>query len=202
MIRDDSKQILLSVFGVALLLVAIVGVSYAVFIFTSNSTTENTIQTGTIAFQYLESNNTIQINDSLPISDDVGIHQTEVFDFSISSTIHGNISILYEIRAKSIAVSNPLDSKFVKIYLEKEQEGQYQPVLKPTSFQVNPNTSLLNSNIDLDTMLLYTGRFSTIGKDQVSYNDVFRLRMWVDDDYLLENTSKSFKLKIDVYASM
>lgn len=202
MIRDDSKQILLSVFGVALLLVAVVGISYAVFIFTSNSMTKNTIRTGGITFQYVEGSNVIQINDAMPVSDEIGIHQTESFDFHISSTIRGDASISYEIRAKSIPVSDPLDSKFVKIYLEKEQGSQYHSVLQPTSFQINPTTSLSNSDIDLDTMLLYSGKFLGTRGDKKIYDESFRLKMWLDSTYPIDQVSKSFKIKISVYASM
>lgn len=202
MIRDDSKQILLSVFGIALLLIAVIGISYAVFIFTSKSMTNNTIRTGKLSFQYLEGNRVIQITDALPISDIVGKKQTEFFDFHISSTIRGDAHISYEIRAKSIPVEHPLDPKFVKLYLEKEQAGSYQTVLQPSVFQVNQSTSLSNSDIDLDTMLLYSDKISSKEKDLSVLDEGFRLRMWLDSSYPLDRISKSFKIKLLVYASM
>ena len=81
MIRDDSKQILLSVFGIALLIVAVVGISYAIFIFSSNSRVDNTVRSGGITFQYLEGDSVIDITDALPVSDVVGMKQTKYYSF-------------------------------------------------------------------------------------------------------------------------
>lgn len=202
MIRDDSKQVLLSVFGIALLIVAVVGISYAVFTFTSKSITKNTVRSGGITFQYLESNNVIQIDNAMPVSDQVGMNQNDSFDFHVSSTIRGDADVLYEIRAKSIPVSNPLDNRFVKMYLEKEKDGQYQTVLSPTTFRIDSNTSLMNDAVDLDTMLLYSGKFNGQKGSKLFYNEAFRFKMWVDSNYSLDNVSRSFKVKISVYASM
>ena len=48
--NNSSKQVLLSVIGVAILVVAVVGVSFAFFSFT-NTGDANTVQTGTIVFE-------------------------------------------------------------------------------------------------------------------------------------------------------
>ena len=84
MIRDDSKQVLLSVFGVALLIVAIVGISYAIFVFSAKSRVDNTVRSGGITFEYLEGDSVIDINDALPVSDEVGVKQTKSFNFQVS----------------------------------------------------------------------------------------------------------------------
>ena len=41
--NTDSKNILLSVIGVAILFVAVVGITYAIFVFTGNGNKKNTI---------------------------------------------------------------------------------------------------------------------------------------------------------------
>ena len=202
MIRDDSKQILLSVFGVALLIVAIVGITYAIFVFSANSRVDNTVRSGGITFEYLEGDSVIDINDSLPTSDVIGKKQTKFFDFKISSAIRGNTNVFYEVRAKSLPVENKLDSKYVKLYLEKKKENDFYPVLNPTTFKESPSTSLSNGSVDSNTMLLYYGKFSGKSATTVSDSDVFRLRMWLSDNYLIDNVSRSFKIKILVYASM
>ena len=50
---NSSKQILLSVIGVAILVVAVVGVSFAFFSYTKTGSQTNTIQTGQI-YTFLE----------------------------------------------------------------------------------------------------------------------------------------------------
>lgn len=202
MIRDDSKQVLLSVFGVALLIVAIVGISYAIFVFSAKSRVDNTVRSGGITFEYLEGDSVIDINDALPISDEVGVKQTKSFDFQVSSAIRGNTTVFYEVRAKSLTVDNKIDNQYIKIYLEKKDGGDFSTVLSPTAFKENPNTSLTNISVDTNTMLLYSGRFSGKKATTTNYSDEFRLKMWLSDKYLIDDVSRSFKIKVLVYASM
>ncbi len=202
MIRDDSKQVLLSVFGVALLIVAIVGISYAIFVFSAKSRVDNTVRSGGITFEYLEGDSVIDINDALPVSDEVGVKQTKSFDFQVSSAIRGNTTVFYEVRAKSLTVDNKIDNQYVKIYLEKKDGDDFFTVLSPTTFKENPNTSLTNISVDTNTMLLYSGRFSGKKATTTNYSDEFRLKMWLSDKYLIDDVSRSFKIKVLVYASM
>lgn len=202
MIRDDSKQVLLSVFGVALLIVAIVGISYAIFVFSAKSRVDNTVRSGGITFEYLEGDSVIDINDALPVSDEVGVKQTKSFDFQVSSAIRGNTTVFYEVRAKSLTVDNKIDNQYVKIYLEKKDGDDFSMVLSPTTFKENPNTSLTNISVDTNTMLLYSGRFSGKKATTTNYSDEFRLKMWLSDKYLIDDVSRSFKIKVLVYASM
>lgn len=202
MIRDDSKQVLLSVFGVALLIVAIVGISYAIFVFSAISRVDNTVRSGGITFEYLEGDSVIDINDALPVSDEVGVRQTKSFDFQVSSAIRGNTTVFYEVRAKSLTVDNKIDNQYVKIYLEKKDGGDFSTVLSPTTFKENPNTSLTNISVDTNTMLLYSGKFSGKKAATTNYSDEFRLKMWLSDKYLIDDVSRSFKIKVLVYASM
>ena len=202
MIRDDSKQVLLSVFGVALLIVAIVGISYAIFVFSAISRVDNTVRSGGITFEYLEGDSVIDINDALPVSDEVGVKQTKSFDFQVSSAIRGNTTVFYEVRAKSLTVDNKIDNQYVKIYLEEKDDDDFSTVLSPTTFKENPNTSLTNISVDTNTMLLYSGRFSGKKATTTNYSDEFRLKMWLSDKYLIDDVSRSFKIKVLVYASM
>ena len=202
MIRDDSKQVLLSVFGVALLIVAIVGISYAIFVFSAKSRVDNTVRSGGITFEYLEGDSVIDINDALPVSDEVGVKQTKSFNFQVSSAIRGNTTVFYEVRAKSLTVDNKIDNQYVKIYLEKKDGDDFSMVLSPTTFKEIPNTSLTNISVDTSTMLLYSGRFSGKKATTTNYSDEFRLKMWLSDKYLIDDVSRSFKIKVLVYASM
>lgn len=53
--ENSSKQVLLSVLGIAVLVVAVVGVSFAFFTYSRQGTQENTITTGEIFFDFTES---------------------------------------------------------------------------------------------------------------------------------------------------
>ena len=62
---NSSKQVLLSVIGVAILVVAVVGVSFAFFNYTRTGT-PNTIRTGTISFSTTQS--TINVENVFPVA--------------------------------------------------------------------------------------------------------------------------------------
>jgi len=62
--NNSSKQILLSVIGVAILVIAVVGVSFAFFSFVYNGETANEVQTGTIVFT--ASDSTISLENQFP----------------------------------------------------------------------------------------------------------------------------------------
>ena len=61
---NQSKQVLLSVIGVAILVVAVVGVSFAFFSYTRTGT-DNTVETGTIIFN--ASNTQLELEDAFPV---------------------------------------------------------------------------------------------------------------------------------------
>ena len=90
---NSSKQVLLSVIGVAILVVAVVGVSFAFFNYTRTGT-PNTIKTGTIMFDSTQS--TITVNNVFPIpASAVATDTTNVKTAEV--TITGNTNYTYGI---------------------------------------------------------------------------------------------------------
>ena len=62
--KDNKKQILLSVVGILILVLAIVGVTYAFFSYVYTGEEENTVRTGTIVFT--ASDKTLEISNAFP----------------------------------------------------------------------------------------------------------------------------------------
>ena len=86
-----------------LLVIALIGVSYAAFRFMGEGAKLNKITTGSITMEYTESSNTISLTGALPTTDETGkkrLNSGEYFDFTVSSTITGDVNINYEISAK------------------------------------------------------------------------------------------------------
>ena len=70
---DKKKQLLLSIGLVLILVLMIVGISYAAFKFTGLGNKPNTITTGAITMEYTEeSTNTISMTGALPTTDATG----------------------------------------------------------------------------------------------------------------------------------
>ena len=84
--ENSQKKVLLSVLGVAILVVAVIGISFAAYstVFKSEA---NTVTTGTIMVTYDESGDAINIEDAMPMTDANGAAQTNngVFNFTVST---------------------------------------------------------------------------------------------------------------------
>ncbi len=137
---DKKKQLLLSIGLVLILVLMIVGISYAAFKFVGLGTKPNTITTGAITMEYTESTNTISMTGALPTTDATGkvrLTAGEYFDFTVKSTIQGDANINWEIAAEDITSSSAkkIDGKNIKLYLTKlDSTGTETQVMSPKVF--------------------------------------------------------------------
>ena len=198
--NNNSKQVILSVLGVAILVVAVVGVSFAAFSYSKTGERLNTITTGTISMEYSESTNGINLVDALPMSDEQGIAlvgANNVFDFTVSATIQGSgqTTINYTITATKESDST-LDDTAVKVYLTSMDNDADTEVLAPTKVSDLSVTgsSELSSAPSGQYKLLDNTFTSTVSRK-------YRLRMWVADDFSDLNASGSYKIRVNVYGA-
>ena len=177
--KSSSKQVLLSVLAVAILVVAVVGVSFAFFTYSKQGETVNTITTGTLVFSYNEPENGILLEDAVPMSDSDAkttlVSGRNVFDFTVTSTINGNATINYEITAKEStdqSDNGTLESKYVKVSLDKVAGGSETPVKAATYYD-----DLTAGTIATGDKLLGTGSATNSSGSPVT--TTYRLRMWM-----------------------
>ena len=177
--KNSSKQVLLSVLAVAILVVAVVGVSFAFFTYSKQGETVNTITTGTLVFSYNEPANGILLEDAVPMSDSDAkttlVSGRNVFDFTVTSTINGNATINYEITAKESTDQSDigtLESKYVKVSLDKVAGGSETPVKAATYYD-----DLTAGTIATGDKLLGTG--SATNSNGSAVTTTYRLRMWM-----------------------
>ena len=93
---NNKKQLLLSIGLVLVLVLMIVGISYAAFQFVGPGSKVNSITTGAITMKYTESDNAINMTGSLPTTDKTGmvrLNDGEYFDFTSEGTIQGSENI-------------------------------------------------------------------------------------------------------------
>ncbi len=194
-----KERTILAFILLVVLVVAIGGVSYAAFQYSKIGEKVNTITTGQIVMRYTETDNVININNALPISDEVGmsqLRQGEYFDFNISSTIVGNTNINYEISAKDVTDSSArkIDGKYIKLYLTKLNGESEEPLMNPTTYN---EESIANSYTGRPAgeMSLYEGSMNS------SEDNDYRLRMWVSDEYNPQGDGGGlvFSVRINVY---
>ncbi|MCI2041512.1 MAG: hypothetical protein LKJ84_00970 [Bacilli bacterium] len=205
--NNSSKQILLSVLGVAILVVAVVGISFAAFSYSKTGEVSNTITTGTITMTYTEPTNGISLTDALPITDDAGKAlkgDGKTFDFTVGATVAGTTTINYAITAVKDATSDLPDTG-VKVYLTSTSGETETAVLGPKLVsQLDKTVAGNDAGAPADQYVLKTGTYTATGTDN------YRLRMWVDSNYGQQtgnaNTTEfaaqhKYILKVNVYGA-
>ena len=200
---SNKKQLLLSIGLVLILVLMIVGISYAAFKFTGLGTKPNTITTGAITMEYEESTNTISMTGALPTTDATGkvrLTAGEYFDFTIKSSIKGNTNINWEIAAEDITSSSAkkMDGKNIKLYLTKlDSTGAETQVMAPKVYSATTSANTKTGRPS-GVMSLATGTMST------SETTNYRLRMYVDEDYNPQGDGGglSFSVKINAYGKV
>ena len=198
--KDNKKKVKIAITVlVAALILAVVGVTYAVFNYTGQGSVVNSISTGVMTMTYTEADNKISITNAMPMEDNVGKKLTgtdQVFDFTVETNITGKQSIAYEVTALK-ADTSTLDNKDVRLYLEKSTDGTtYSEVLAPSAF--TPIDSTAPDDTDLygakkKEMVLDTGTI------QSSVKYYYRLRMWVSKDYEITKDVKTFTVTVNAY---
>ena len=199
---DKKKQLLLSIGLVLILVLMIVGISYAAFKFTGLGNKPNTITTGAITMEYEESTNTISMTGALPTTDATGkvrLTAGEYFDFTIKSSIKGNTNINWEIAAEDITPSSAkkMAGKNIKLYLTKLTGDNEEEVMAPKVYNATTSANTKTGRPS-GVMSLATGTMST------SETTNYRLRMYVDEDYNPQGDGGglSFSVKINAYGKV
>ncbi|MGN0992572.1 MAG: hypothetical protein ACI4PE_01335 [Bacilli bacterium] len=154
----------------------------------------NTIDTGDVSLEFLESNtNIISIENALPISDSDGKKQDETFDFSVKTITNRNMDITYGVYLEKLDVDSSataFEEDEVKVYLT---DYDNKVLLNPIKI------SELNSEkmIYADTNT-HDGTTREISKK-------FKLRAWLDSEvnankFYDENTKtvKKYQYKFKV----
>ena len=182
-----------------ILLIAVIGISYAAFNYSEIGQKLNTITTGAITMNYTESTNVISMSNALPTTDTTGkkrLNSGEYFDFTVKSSITGNTDINYEIAAKE-ENGNTFSGQNVKFYLTKvNSDGSEEETMPPKTYSED-QTGNVYTGRPSDMMSLFVGNLNQQGDTEIKY----RLRLWVDESYnpQSDNGGLVYKVKVNVY---
>lgn len=204
MIQTESKQILLSIISIAVLIIAFVGVSYATFVTVFEDSQINGISTGTISLKLKNENGALSLENAMPVSDADGmmLDDNNVYDFEVQSMLSAQTTLNYEIYVEKIKTDKPtLSNSDVRFYLEKYEDNAYKSTLitqNPQPFIPLENNSFLGSK--KGSMILYSGTLSNMTSHDKEIKDSFRLRMWVAQDTVIDSISRDFNIKLNVVA--
>ncbi len=196
---NNKKQLILSIGLTLVLVLMIVGISYAAFQFVGPGSKENSITTGAITMKYTESTNVINMTGALPTTDKTGkvrLTEGEHFDFTLEGTIQGTENINWEIAADDVTSSDKkIDGKYIKLYLTSLDDNSNETeVMEPTVYTTE---SAENTYTGRPTGMMSLAKGST----STSFSTKYRLRMYVDEGYNPQGDGGdlSFSIKINAY---
>ena len=193
---EKTKKEIVIIGLILLMVIALIGVSYAAFRFTGEGTKVNSITTGSITMTYEETDNTISLTGALPTTDKTGkvrMNPGEYFDFTVSSNISGDVNINYEISAKEVG-DGTIDGSNIKLYLTRLTGDGEEELMTPETYNEETSTNNFTGRPSGE-MSLYTSNMSS------SESNNYRLRMWVDEDYNPQGDGGGlqFSVQINVY---
>ena len=178
--ENSSKQVLLSVLGIAVLVVAVVGVSFAFFTYSKSGTMNNQLTTGSIFFNFSEGD-AIYLTNQFPVDDTAGEALTAgsgenaVLSFEVEGYDTSRKGITYTVTA--IEGTPEVDkTRFkddeIKLLLTDSNAvtNNYE-----SAAVVGTAGSLVNG------VVLATGTITANSSD-AQQTDTYELRMWISSD--------------------
>ena len=177
---NSSKQVLLSVIGVAILVVAVVGVSFAFFNYTRTGGV-NTVSTGTISFT--TSNSAISVTNVFPIAKtSVGTDSTNVGTGTLTITGNTNYANGIDFTVTAEDVSSNIGTAAGKIPLSVQVTSSN--LTGVTAFQSNTGNMTVNSYEDGATIssgtVLASGRIPA----NANVNGTITIKAYLDADQI------------------
>ena len=191
-----KKENIVIIAILVVMVIAIIGVSYAAFSFSQQGSVPNKITTGSITMTYEESDNTITLGNALPTRDATGttrLKEGEYFDFTVSSEITGEVNINYEISAKEVG-EGTIDGSNIKLYLTELVDGEEQSLMSPEVYNEEASENTYTGR-PANEMSLYTSSMNA------SEEHNYRLRMYVTEEYNPQGDGGglAFKVQVNVY---
>ncbi len=191
--RSFTKEVILLILILSILVVSVVGISFSSFVGTQSGKNDNVVNSGTISMTYTEETNGIRIDNAVPTTDAAGkilSGSNEYFDFTVSSSLIGSSSITYEVAAMKDNSSTISDNE-IRLYLEKEESGTYNEAMAPSNYV--PRTSESTYGAPVGSMVLTTDTHN------YSTSDNYRLRMWLGENAVLDFETRTYIVKINIY---
>ena len=191
---ENKKTLLFSVLGVILLLVVVIGVSYAMYTFSAQGSKTNQITTGTISVSYKETSK-ITLTNAYPSTDATGAAVTgHDLVFTVTGSITGSTSVKYDLALANITPGATLTAEHVKFNLKKGTTY----LIGTANTGVTVASIATNKGTIIDTgYLLDTGTLTS-----TDTGATYTLRAWVADTYKLpqgaNTTSEDGKTQTNV----
>ncbi len=180
------KQVIAALLGVGLLVISVIGATFAFFTYSKVGTKDNVISTGAISFSYDEGASGLTLTNSFPVTDVVGSAGT-AYQFTVSGSRTGAASIGYTISAvvgDAISGKTRFSDSLVKLYLTGSGSNGTL-----ASFPAAAISSL--------PLTLGSGTITSAS----STTHTYQVRMWISDAVAISDTDVSISGKTVITTS-
>ena len=127
---ENKKTLLFSILGVILLLVVVIGVSYAMYTFSAQGSKVNQITTGTISLSYQETSQ-VTLTNAYPSTDATGSAVTgHDLVFTVTGSITGSTSVKYDLALANVTPGATLTAEHIKFNLNTTKIIQLKKIYK------------------------------------------------------------------------
>ncbi len=199
--ENNSKQAVLSIVGIAVLVIAVVGVSFAFFTYSKTGTTNNVITTGSIAFEFKETSNGLSLTNQFPQSDAEGKTNK-----SFAFTVTGNIpTTMQPINYSVYAIKGDVPSGYAEAKRLKNSEIKFYATTTGGTIQSGYGTAtdpdygaVVDDAIDTPTGLLIATGTIPASNSEVIHS--YAITMWVNDSVTISDTdtTKTYCASADI----
>ena len=201
---NSSKQILLSIIGIAVLVIAVIGVSFAFFSYTKEGSSNNVIETGQIYMNFEESNS-ISLTNQFPMTNNEalagiptgsGQNESASMTFTVEGYSSGSTAIpyhVYAIRGTDVSGKDRFPESEISVFLSQAQSNRSQPISKFGSSSEALNTvHVLNSAVANSSGWEIASGSIQAGTDSGSkQRDTYTLKMFVNDTVRISDTAET-----------
>ena len=189
--KVKRNQILITILGVIILTVLVVGITYAGFSKTSSGG-NNSISSGTITMSFQEPSNSVVISNAMPTSN--GYSSAIHFDFSVSGSAKAQMTLPYEITITEKS-GNTLAASNVRIGLKKN--GSIVAGFESGKLA----STLTSSTVRSGSKTLYKDGL-VLAQSGTNYTktDNYQLFLWIDSSAVLPNdgTTKYYSVLVNI----
>lgn len=181
---NNSKQVLLSIVGVAILVVAVVGVSFAFFTYSKTGSQDNVITTGSLTFAFTDGD-FINLQNQMPMSVEKGMAlsgKDNVCTFTVKGNAPVGTNIGYTVYAddgEQVGTKDRL--KDSEVYVTIAAVG--------TGFTPAAGVAAGTTFDNLTDGVLGTGTITGSGTEQTV---TFTVKMWISDTVTIAESGASY----------
>ena len=185
--KSSSRNVVLMIVLLFIIVVSVIGLTFAFFQYSRTSTTSTDIRTAVVQMGYIEEKSGISLTNAMPISDDDALGSTDLdnyFDFNVNYEFPTSTTLSYEIDIEDITsrLDGIIDKSLTSVSSDRIKVALASRTTdgSVSSMVVNP---VYFSNLEDSVASNSKPGFKLLEKEVVGKNvDYYRLYLWIPEN--------------------